>query len=539
MRRRAEPGPPDVEGQLLGRAFEIARTLQRGNLRQVFKQGESGTRAARRASAAQFRIVLEELGPTFAKLGQILSTRPDLIPPEFVDELSHLQEHVTPMPEAQVVDVMEAELGVPWEDVFESIEPTALAAGTIGQVHRATLGSGERVVVKVQRPQAAPDIYRDLGLLDRFARETTTRPVFRQLIDIPAAIEHLSTSLRRELDFRREAANIERMRHSIAGYSRLAVPEVYRELSGPRLLVLEEIQGGPLSSAPPGEARREAARQFVESFYQQILGDGFFHADPHPGNLKWWNDRIYFLDLGMVGEIDPATRELLSLLLMAFWRRDVPFLAVMLLLVAGDEHRSSADPRAVQADLSKVVDEFSSTSLSDIQLGPALQALTEISARNDIRLPASLGLTGKALAQMQIAATQLDPTIDPLALAGSFMRRNLQARARERLDPQQVMYEIQKLRLRAVRLGESVERLTGARPGARLQVDLAGHEELESSIRSAARRFSLALIAGTCIVATGITADSAVVGRWVPTTLGIAGGIVAIGLVADILRRPS
>src|SRR5439155_11747800 len=154
----------------------------------------------------------DELGPTFAKVGQILSTRPDLLPPAFLEELSTLQERVTPLSEAEVVAVMERELHVPWEDVFGSIDPVPLAAGPIAQVHRATLESGERVVVKVQRPTAERDILQDLGLREMFAQKAAARPARRRVFVVPARIEHLSASLRRELDFRRAAANI-RWRH--------------------------------------------------------------------------------------------------------------------------------------------------------------------------------------------------------------------------------------------------------------------------------------------------------------------------------------
>src|SRR5436305_13714547 len=174
--------------------------------REMEGQRRDGARST--ASAAKgFRDALEELGPTFAKLGQILSTRPDLLPPAFIEELATLQDHVPPLTEEQVVTVMEQELGVPWEDVFESIDPEPMAAGTIAQVHRATLSDGERVVVKVQRPTARQDIMQDLGLLELFAKKTEGRPAFRQVIDMPAVFEHLSDSLKRELDFRQEAGN--------------------------------------------------------------------------------------------------------------------------------------------------------------------------------------------------------------------------------------------------------------------------------------------------------------------------------------------
>jgi nucleotide-binding universal stress UspA family protein len=292
-----EPPPePVVEGRLLGRAAQIGRVLT--------QYGLDARRAASTSErASRLRTALEELGPTFAKLGQILSTRPDLLPPEVVEELAKLQDHVAPLPEAEVVRLMEEELRVPWEDVFESIDSEPLAAGTIGQVHRATLESGERVVVKVQRPRAREEIMRDLGLLELFAEKALAREALRGTVDIPALVEHLSHSLRRELDFLQEAANVERMREVLEPYDRLDVPRLYPDLSTSRLLVQEFIDGVPLLRAPDGEERRDAARQLLEAFYRQLLADGFFHADPHPGNLLWSNGTIYFLDLGMVGEL--------------------------------------------------------------------------------------------------------------------------------------------------------------------------------------------------------------------------------------------
>src|SRR5205814_2429114 len=173
----------------------------------------------------------------------------------------------TPMSEAEVVSVMEQELGVPWEDVFTSIEPEPLAAGTIGQVHRAVLEDGERVVVKVQRPTAEHDIMRDLSLLELFAEKTANREALRKIVDLPTVIEHLSDSLRRELDFKREGENVERLRSALGQFPRLGAPRVYEALSTSRLLVLEEIPGVPVREIPPGPERHEAARELLEFYY--------------------------------------------------------------------------------------------------------------------------------------------------------------------------------------------------------------------------------------------------------------------------------
>jgi predicted unusual protein kinase regulating ubiquinone biosynthesis (AarF/ABC1/UbiB family)/nucleotide-binding universal stress UspA family protein len=527
-----------TDARLMSRATRIGGVMAKHGVKYLFSRGDKGEDNIR-VQARRLREAMEELGPTYAKLGQILSTRPDLLPPEFIEELSTLQDQVPPLTEKQVVEVMEQELGVPWEDVFEHIEPQPMAAGTIAQVHKATLADGSRVVVKVQRPTAAGDIMQDLGLFELFAEKTEGRPAFRQVIDMPAIVEHLSESLKRELDFTRELENIERMRQVLEPYSRLDVPAVYNEYSTPRLLVMEEVQGVKIRDSVESPERTEAARQLLESYYRQILTDGFFHADPHPGNLMWWKDRIYFIDFGMVGEVGPELRELLILMLMAFWQEDVGFLSDVVLMIAGSDQNPDLDVAAFQAELGALLARYRHLSLKEIQLGPILQEITEISIRHDVPLPASLALTGKALAQMQLATAELDPTLDPFAVAGQFLMRKFRDEVKSRMDPQKIFYEGQKLKMRAVRFVESMERLTGARPGPKLQVYFRGTERLEDNIRRAGRRLSLALVAGAVWIGTAMTAASTHVAGWVPPSLAGLGGVITVGLGIDILRRRS
>jgi ubiquinone biosynthesis protein len=531
-----EDQEPEPEPRLLRRAARIGRILGRQGFQELLTATRAGGEGQVRDRARRLRAAMEELGPTFAKMGQILSTRPDLLPQAFVEELSTLQDRVPPLSEEQVVRVMEEELGVPWEDVFESIDPDPMAAGTIAQVHRATLTAGQRVVVKVQRPTARQDIMQDLGLLRMFAEKTGRREAFRQMIDLPTIVEHLSESLKRELDFRQEASHLERMHEVLARFDRLDVPSVYAELSTDRLLVMEEVEGIPVREAPAGPARTDAARQLLESYYQQILVDGFFHADPHPGNMMWWKDTIYLLDLGMVGEIDPEARQLMVLLLMAFWREDVPFLSDVVLMLAGAEDRPDLDVEGFQAEVGELMARYRGLTLKEVQLGPLLQEITELSVRHGVRLPASLAMTGKALAQMQLAVAELDPTLDPMAVAGSFMMRGFRQRLRERLDPQWLFYEGQKLRTRFVRLAEAIERLSGARPGPKLQVHFRGMENLEVQVRRAGRRVALGLTAGATLVGASV-ASLGTGPDWLTPTLGVLGGGLTAGLLVDLLRR--
>jgi predicted unusual protein kinase regulating ubiquinone biosynthesis (AarF/ABC1/UbiB family) len=251
----------------------------------------------------------------------------------------------------------------------------------------------------------------------------------------------------------------------------------------------------------------------------------------------WWNDRIYFLDFGMVGEVGPDVRELLLLLLLAFANSDVSFLADVTLMLAGDESRVDVDVDAFRQDLGRLMSRYRDVSLREIQLGPILQEVTEISIRHDVPLPSSLALTGKALAQMQLATAELDPDLDPFAVAGQFVLKRLTGQLRGKTNPGKLFYEAQKLRVRLGRLVEAVERMSGARPGPKLQVHFRGTERLEDTIRRAGRRLALAITSGGALLATSLTAASDRVATWVPITLGTAGGLLLGGLLLDLLRR--
>lgn len=531
--------PPEVqivEPHLGARTVKIAAVVAKHGLQEFFSQPAQSDIATRRQQAKRLRAALEELGPTFSKLGQVLSTRPDLLPPEYIEELAMLQSHVPPMPESEVVRVAEQELRVPWEDVFESIDPKPLAAGTIAQVHRATLENGDRVVVKVQRPTARTEIEQDLALLEMFAQKVGKRHALNQVVDMEAVFKHLSTSLQRELDFRQEIENIGRMHAVLADYDRLAVPSVVRELSTGRLLVMEEIQGVHISKAPDGSERVEAARQLLESFYKQIIVEGFFHADPHPGNLMWWKDRIYLLDFGMVGAVDANVREHLLLLLMALWKEDTVFLSDVVLMMAGSLDRSDLDVPRFQSDIGEMISKYRKAALGDMQIGPILQEMSAIGIRHGVPLPASLTLAAKALAQVQLTTAQLDPKLDPYDVAGKFLMRSMLKRLNAALDPRALVYQSQKLKIRAERVVEAIEHLIGARPGQKLVVNFKANS-LEDTVRRTGRRLAVGLTAAASILASGLTATSATAADWVSVSFGIVAGLLIIGLALDLLRE--
>ena len=373
-------------------------------------------------------------------------------------------------------------------------------------------------------------------MFEVFAERALRRERLRETIDIPAVVQHLSESLRHELDFEQEAANLERMREMLAPYDRLGVPRVLHDLSTSRLLVLEFVDGVPILDAPESDERRDAARQLVEAFYRQILVEGFFHADPHPGNLLWSGEKIYLLDLGMVGELGPELRELLVLLLLAFSRDDPTFLAEAVLMLAGDEPRVDLDFDALERDLADFIGRFRIGSLNDLRVGPMLDGIVQIANRHGVRLPASLALSGKAFGQLQLAVTKLDPSLDPFHVVARFLLRSAGERLLKQADPQTVYYEAQKLKLRLGRLIESLERATGARPGAKLQVDFLGAAAIEEAIRLAGRRLALAAAAAAGLVAAAGTAAAGTAG-WISVAFGAAAAAFGAWLASDLAQR--
>jgi predicted unusual protein kinase regulating ubiquinone biosynthesis (AarF/ABC1/UbiB family) len=238
----------------------------------------------------------------------------------------------------------------------------------------------------------------------------------------------------------------------------------------------------------------------------------------------------------MVGEVDAELRELILLVLLAFWQEDAGVLAEVLLMLSGDDPRVDVDVDSLTADLEEFLARFRHGSLRDLQLGPMIEGLTDIAARRGVKLPASLALTGKAFAQMQLAVAELDPTLDPFAPVSGFMVREIGGRVRRHAHPHRIFYEGQKLRLRLTRLVEAFERVTGARPGPKLQVEFRGLEPLEDTIRVAARRVAVGVTAGAALIATGVTAAAEHVETWVPVTLGSVAGVFTLGLVGDLVR---
>jgi ubiquinone biosynthesis protein len=363
------------------------------------------------------RMALEELGPTFIKLGQVLATRPDLIPMSLIEELRLLQDRVPPFPAADARREIERELGRPVDEIFARFDDAPIAAASIAQVHRATLADGTQVVVKVRRPGLESIIANDLDILIGLAGLLEDNvPETRQFS--PRAIaEEFRRSIGREIDLTREARNIERFARNFRGDRTVYVLRNYPELSSRAVLTLEYIDGIKASDVAALEAsgidRPQLARRGVEFVVRQVFQHGFFHADPHPGNVFILRDgRIAPIDMGMMGVLDRDMRDALLELMTGILLGDAGKIVALFRRLALVDER--ADLAGLRRDAQEMIDAYHELPLEEVDIGAFIGDLFEVLARHQVLVPPELLLTGKALATVEGLARILDPRLDPM-----------------------------------------------------------------------------------------------------------------------------
>ena len=381
----------------------------------------------------RLRHALEELGPTFVKLGQILSTRPDLIPPEYILELSKLQDSAAPFPAADARALVERELDKPLDVLFASFDEAPIAAASLGQVHRATLRTGERVVVKVQRPHIEQVVGTDLEILFDLARLAQTRTPLGNLYDLGEIAQDFADTLRGELDYIREGRNADRFRHNFAGDRAIYFPRVYWDYTTRRVLVLEELSGIKINDLAALDAaginRHALALESARLLVKQVFEDHFFHADPHPGNFYVLPPgapgeltRIGAMDFGMVGWIDTRTREHLLRMMIAVVRQNVEGLVDEFLRMGVVDWGNLDRPR-LERDLRSFLNRYRGLPLKDWRAREVMNDLIPISFRHHLRFPSELWLLGKTLTMSEGIGRMLDPDFDLFGVAEPYARQ--------------------------------------------------------------------------------------------------------------------
>ena len=374
----------------------------------------------------RLRKALEELGPTFIKLGQVLSTRPDLLPPEYIAELAKLQDTVPPEPWASIREQIEAELGAPPEQRLGTFDPEPIAAASLAQVHTATLPDGVEVVLKVQRPGIQKTIETDLEIVQDVAALLQERTPLGELYDLPRIAEEFATTLRAELNFRREGQNADRFREAFTDEPYLHIPVIHWDYTTRRLLVMERLRGIKIDNFEALDAagydRSRIARHAARMIIEEVLEKGFFHADPHPGNfVVMTGEVIGAMDFGMVGYLSQSTQADLIRLYIALIEGDVE--SVVDQLIRMGAVRGELDRAALRQDLSRLIRKYRGMPLGDIRTAEAINEAMPIAFRHRLQLPPDLWLLGKTLGMMEGIGKELDPEFNIFTFSEPYVRR--------------------------------------------------------------------------------------------------------------------
>jgi len=497
--------------------------------------------------AERVRMAFEELGPTFIKMGQILSTRPDLLPVEFIRQLSKLQDDVPPFSFELARENIEKELGLPLEQVYQEFEETPLASASIGQVHKARLLNGEPVIVKVQRPDIKKSIDVDLEIMLHLATLMERHLKAMEIHRPTRVVQEFARTLEMELDYTLEAAHAERFAAQFLGERTLYVPKVFREVTTKRILTLEYVEGIKASELEKlGEAGldpRKIARRGFDLILKQIFIHGFFHADPHPGNVFILpNNIICFLDFGMMGRIRRQTREDFADLIMGIVQRDETKAARALTLLTIPDEKT--DLAALEGDVAQFIDKYFYRPLKDLEMGKLLQNLVEMTTQNRLRIPPDLFLMLKALATEEGLGKMLDPDFDAIKQAAPFIKRVQM----DRLHPKRIAGDIydsgsEFLHLLREIPGEVREILRQARQGrVKMEFEHRGLEPMLSTHDRISNRIAFAIILAALIIGSSLIVLSGVPPKWheIPV-IGLAGFVIAaimgFWLLISIIRR--
>jgi predicted unusual protein kinase regulating ubiquinone biosynthesis (AarF/ABC1/UbiB family) len=497
------------------------------------------------------RNILTELGPVYVKFGQLLSTRPDLLPPRYIEALSSLQSTVVPVPASQMEPFIRQNLPGPVDNFFETIEYTAIAAGSIGQTHRAILKGGRQVAIKVQRPGIERQVERDMAMIRDVARLMSATQ-FGQRYNVVDLAYEFSEAIRAELDFTTEAEYTDLLRRNLSNSqwfdsTQIVVPQIYWELTNPKLMVMEWLDGAPIlttAMAKDASEKSAAKRQHIttllfRSFFKQYFIDGFFHADPHPGNIFFLQDgRVALLDCGMMGRLDPRTRATMTEMVLAIASSDAQRCTQLTIKLA--EPLQPTDVSKLESDFTRLMGRYYGLSLDKLNTAEVFGEVLEAGTRNNLRWPANVGLFTKSLANLEGAARQFNPGVNLIAeirplmadlfryqitgddLVQSLLRTGLEFRNLSLESPRQFSFLLDRL---------STETL-------KWNISLSGLEGLRRSIDDAANRRAYstvvaALIIGAAIVSTNQQSSQGII---LSNILFAAATFLGLWLIVSILR---
>jgi predicted unusual protein kinase regulating ubiquinone biosynthesis (AarF/ABC1/UbiB family) len=501
---------------------------------------------------AVLRKILVELGPFYVKFGQLLSTRPDLLSPEYIKALTALQAQVPAIPWEQIEPVIHQELALPLKEVFSHIDTIPIAAGSIAQIHRATLITGEELAMKVQRPGISSIVSNDIALIKGIA-ELVSLTEFGQNYDVINLAEEFTNAVRAELDFTQEASYTEQLRNNLAKSSwidmqQIVFPKIYWEITTEKLLAMEWLDGKPILEAEitplaknvdVRERRQQLSTLLFRAFFQQFYLDGFFHADPHPGNIFYLkDDRIAIIDCGTIGRLDPRTQQLLTEMLLAVVDMDAARCA-QLTLKLSDSTRASELAR-LEGDYDRMLRKYYNLNIAQLNFSEVFYEVLQLARANKIKLPRNLGLYAKSLANLEGVARTFNPDFNLLAevkpLMSDLFRRQLVGSTPIPTFLRTIL-DLKSLSLQTPRQIESLlDRLSSET--LQLNFNIREIDSLRRSVDDSANRLSFSILVGSLIMGAAIISSGVSTHELslISNVLFAAASFLGLWLIISILR---
>lgn len=480
-------------------------------------------------------LMMQELGPTYVKLGQILSSRSDMLSDEWIAELSHLQDSVPPFPYEQVAQIIEKELGKPPNEVYLEFDCNPLAAASIGQVHRARLLSGEPVVVKIQRPGIKPQVHGDIDILLEIARLVESRTQWGKRLGMVSIIQEFGRTLDEEMDYRFEANNAERLRRNMMDQGQVDVPRMMWDLTTARVLTMEAVEGIKIDRLEQLDAagvdRAELSDVFIRAVFKQLMIDGFFHADPHPGNLMVNTETrtLFFIDLGMMGSLLPEQRHQLGNLVQAIIRRDSSEVTRVVLQIG--TIFGEVDSADLTRSIDRIINRYLDVSLERISIAELFAEILQAIGKHGIRLPSEYGLAIKTLIQGEGVARALDPNIAIVDILQTISQQMFW----QQLDPRTLLDNLGTTLREANRLARALPTavegvLKSAEQGTlRVGLDIPDFRRTVHQLTVITNRMTAGLIVAGMIIGSAIAMGTSPKETWafIPI-LGIIGFIISM-----------
>lgn len=469
----------------------------------------------------KLRMILEELGPTYIKLGQIMSLHSDFLPKAYCDELLKLNSDVTPMPFDDVEDVINHSYGQDWRELFQFIEEAPLGSASIAQVHRARLKNGEEVIIKVERKGIYDTMARDIGLLHRLVKLIPPVGDFKNLVDLDMVLDELWSVAQEEMDFLKEAANMDEFSRNNASVQYVTTPKLYHEYSTGHVLVMEYIDGYSLDDVESlqnaGYDMDEIGTKFVNNFIKQVMDDGFFHADPHPGNVKIRDGKIVWIDMGMMGRLSEKDRHTMIKGIRGIALHDISMVENSVLEIG--EFRGKPDRERLYQDLKKFIADYGTTSMGSLDVASAIAGLVEIMKQNRISLPHGVSMLCRGLTHIQGVLAVISPDINMMQIAVNRYTEDFLKNINWKSEFQKQA----RIVYRSVNKGAEIpglvtdilkEHLEGQ---SVVNIDLHSSEDLTNVISAAIRN----IVVGLCVAALLIASSVICTTDMTPKILGI------------------